>query len=399
MRRVTFAVIGILCLNWTSYATDSTVLLVSLDGFRSDYAQRTDTPNLDRIAAGGVRAKSLKPAFPTKTFPNHYSQVTGLSPQHHGIVSNNMYDPEMDANFSLRNGAVQDGRWWGGEPIWVTAAKQGLPTATHFWPGSEAVIQGHQATYWKQWNAKIPVSERIKTIFKWLDMPAKKRPRFISLYIEDTDDVGHDFGPDSEEILEAIRRVDRYLGELLDGLDKRGLGDSVNLMVVSDHGMARTPPTQQIALSDYADLSDLRILDTGAFLSIRGDDQAIVNLYETLHGAHPHLNVYLKSDVPARLQYSTHRRIADLIGIPDPGWLVFPSRKPKADLGSHGYDNTAPSMQGIFYAVGPAFRRGFVSESFEGIHLYPLMAHILTLDPAPNDGNLGALKHLLRASH
>lgn len=399
MRLLILIAISALSISGISHADDSTVLLVSLDGFRWDYAERTDTPNLDRIAAEGVHAESLTPVFPTKTFPNHYSQVTGLRPEHHGIVSNTMYDPEMGATFSFRIAAdVQDGRWWEGEPIWVTAAKQGLPTATYFWPGSEAVIRGHQATYWKAWDGNIPISERISTVFEWLDMPVAKRPRFISLYIGDVDKVGHHFGPESKEALAAVRKVDAYIGRLLGGLDKRGLRDSVNLMVVSDHGMAQTPLTNQIDLSQHVNLSGMTILDTGAFLSVRGDNQAIQALFHKLDGAHPHLNVYLKSQVPTRLRYSGHRRIADLIGIPDPGWLVFPSRKTKADLGSHGYDNTAPSMQGIFYAVGPAFKQGLISKPFECIHLYSLMARILNLDPAPNDGNLDTVEHLLRRS-
>ncbi|QXD16548.1 ectonucleotide pyrophosphatase/phosphodiesterase [Rhodocaloribacter litoris] len=380
------------------------LLLISLDGFRYDYLERYDAPTLRRLAREGVHAADgMQVAFPTKTFPNHYTTVTGLYPEHHGIVANNMYDPAMDAWFSLSNReAVEDARWWGGEPLWVTAEKQGLRSATYFWPGSEAAIRGVRPTYWKRYDSRVPGPERVDTVLAWLDLPAGRRPAFITLYFSDVDGAGHRYGPDAPETAEAVARVDGYLARLVAGLEARDLYDRVNLIVLSDHGMTATGPERVIALDDYIDPDDLTIVDRDPVLMARPKAGRFEAVYAALKDAHPHLHVYRREETPARWHFRAHPRIPDLIAVADEGWRIVTERaRAEADPdrlrgGSHGYDNALPSMHALFVAHGPAFRQGLTVAPFENVHLYALMAHVLGLRPAPNDGTLDAVRHLLR---
>ena len=380
----------------------SPVVLVSLDGFRWDYADRYDAPVLRRLAAEGVRARSLIPAFPTKTFPNHYTIVTGLYPEHHGIVSNTMYDPQTDARFSLGNReAVQDGRWWGGEPIWVTAEQQGLRTAAFFWPGSEAEIKGTRPTYWMPFDDDFPAEARVDTVLAWLDLPAERRPAFVTLYFSDVDHAGHDAGPDADETAAAVRRVDAYLGRLVEGLQQRGRYDEVNLIVVSDHGMADTDAGRVVVLDDYVDLEDVVVVDRSPVVMLYAKEGREAAVYEALQRA-PHLSVYRREEVPERLHFRAHHRIPPIIGIADEGWSIatraYLERRPEAFAGgAHGYDNALSSMGGLFVAHGPAFEKGVEAGPFQNIHLYNLMTSILGLRPAPNDGDLDSVRTILRA--
>jgi len=223
-----------------------TLILISIDGFRPDYLEWYDAPNLSALAREGVSAPDgMLPVFPSKTFPNHYSIVTGLYPSSSGMLSNTMYDEESDSWFRMRDrSAVEDPVWWGGEPIWVTAEKQGRVSATYFWVGSEAPIQGIQPTFWYRFDGSVPGKERVDQALAWLDLPLQERPTFITLYFEDVDSIGHRFGPESQEVEEAVARMDGLIGRLLVGLRERTLLDSVNLMIVSDHGMAEIDPGQ-----------------------------------------------------------------------------------------------------------------------------------------------------------
>ena len=214
-----------------SYQKESPLILISLDGFRYDYLEKANTPNLDYLVNNGVKAKGLIPVFPSKTFPNHFTTVTGLYTENHGIIANNMYDPEFDASFSMGNQeAVQDGRWWGGEPIWITAEKQGKTSATYFWPGSEAEYEGMRATYWKKYDDRVSNTDRVQQILSWLDLPENERPAFFTLYFSDTDYFGHRYGPDSPEVVKAITHLDSTMGLLLDGLETRNIKDKVNII-------------------------------------------------------------------------------------------------------------------------------------------------------------------------
>ncbi|MDX1545586.1 MAG: ectonucleotide pyrophosphatase/phosphodiesterase [Rhodothermales bacterium] len=378
-----------------------TVLMISIDGFRADYLDRYEAPTLARLAREGVRAEALIPAFPTKTFPNHYTLVTGLYPSHHGIVANTMYDPVFDAGFSLGDReAVRDARWWEGEPLWVTAERQGRRTAPYFWPGSEAAIQGVRPTYWKVFDDRVPGAQRVDDVLGWLALPAEERPAFLTLYFSDVDHAGHDYGPDAPETAAAVRRVDGYLARLVDGLAARGLLDAINLIVVSDHGMAATAPDRAVFLDDYIDLDDVRVVDwspVAALIPAPGRLEAVV---EGLRAA-PHLAVYPAGERPVHWHHEGHRRIPPVLAVAEPGWVIttrasFERDPQRFSGGTHGYDNHTPSMQALFVARGPAFAQGLRAGPFENVHVYNLAAAILGLEPAPNDGDLDAVRHLLR---
>lgn len=382
---------------------DPTVILISLDGFRWDFLGRAETPNLDRLVEQGVRAERLVPVFPSLTFPNHYSMVTGLYPENHGIVSNTMYDPVMDARFRIRDrDAVTDARWWGGEPLWVTAQKQGQVAASFFWPGSEAAIQGMRPNFWKRFDSSIPHRARVEQIMEWLDLPEKERPTFITLYFSDVDHEAHVSGPDTApEVDAAIARVDSAIGFLLAGLDERGISDQVNIIVVSDHGMAAMSPDRVILVDDYINLQDANVIDWTPNIALRPDEDHVDEIYRALKGASPHLKVYRKEEIPERFHYRNNPRITPILGVADEGWSIssrgyYDSRPDRFEGGGHGWDNQVLSMGGLFIASGPAFRKGLVVSPFQNIHIYELICHVLGLEPAPNDGSLDSIRVMLR---
>ncbi len=377
------------------------VVLVSLDGFRWDYVHRGITPNLDRIAEGGVRADGLIPSFPSKTFPNHYTLVTGLYPDNHGIVANTLYDPEFDDRFSMyHRETVRDGRWWGGEPVWVTAEARGLTTAPGVWPGSEAAIGGLRPQHWMAYDGAIPYDSRVDGVLSLLDLPAEERPVFLTLYFSSPDAAGHVSDPDSEAVNPAIAEVDAAVGRLLDGLDGRRMWDVVNVIVVSDHGMTPIQRDRVIFLDDYLDISAVEVVDWNPVLAVWPEPADVDRVYAALSGAHPHLQVYRKDEFPARLHYGRHRRVAPVTGLADPGWSIathdrFDERPDRYDGGNHGYDPASRDMQGVFMARGPAFRERMRVDAFSNVHVYPLIMKILALPAASSDGSLEAVEAML----
>lgn len=380
------------------------LLLVSLDGFRPDYLTRYEAPTLRRLAREGVVApEGMAPSFPSKTFPNHYTIVTGRYPAHHGIIANTMYDPAMDAWFRISDrDAVADGRWWGGEPLWVTAETQGLKAGTYFWPGTEAAIGGVRPSYWKPYDGAVSGEARVDTVLAWLDLPEARRPTFLTLYFSDVDTEGHRHGPASAEAAEAVERVDGYLARLVRGLEARGLYDRLNLIVVADHGMTPTDAENVIVLDDYLDLDDVEIAEQSPVLMLWPRPGRADAVYEALHGAHPHLQVYRREDLPARWHFGGHRRIPPIVAVADAGWRItrerawYEQHRDRFAGGEHGYDNALPDMRALFVAHGPGFRQGLRVPPFANIHLYALMAHLLHLTPAPNDGRLDSVRTMLR---
>ena len=376
---------------------------MGIDALGWNFPAKTKTPNLDRLAGSGVRAERLVPVFPSKTFPNFYSIATGLHPAHHGIVANNMYDPDLDAWFALSDrSAVGDGRWWGGEPIWVTVEKAGLRAAAYFWPGTEAPIQGIRPTHWKLYDGTVPNRVRVDQVLEWIDLPADQRPSLITPYFSDVDDAAHDYGLNSRQVVSALRAVDRAVGRLLKGLEKRGLLEQTNIIVVSDHGMTPISPERVIYLDDYIDGSSAEVIDWNPVLALRprlGHEGEKV--YAALAGAHPHLRVFLKKDLPERLHYRGHPRVPPIIGIADEGWSITSRARQRRQRdrhrgANHGYDNQLVSMGATFIATGPAFAQGLVVPPFENIHIYELLCALLGLEPAPNDGELEVVRALLR---
>ena len=251
--------------------------------FPLDYLDRYAPPNLLKLAGEGVRADGLIPQFPSKTFPNHYTIVTGLTLAHHGIVSNNMKAPDIPGEFSMSNRDVQnDSRWWGGEPIWNTAEKQGLKSAAMFWPGSEVIIGGRRGTYWTPYQDDLPHLQRLTRILGWLKLPEAERPSFLTLYFSDVDTAGHRYGPDSEETRAAIAKVDESIGGLLAGIERAGLRDRVNYVIVSDHGMSALSPERTIVLDNYVDVSKVDVIDWSPMLGINALDGDNEKLYLAL---------------------------------------------------------------------------------------------------------------------
>jgi len=364
-----------------------TVILVSLDGFRADYLDRFHPATLEALALEGVRARRLRPVFPTLTFPNHYTLVTGLYPERHGIVSNNMKDPRIDEIFTLSNqSVVRDPRWWGGEPIWNTAVKQGQKAATMFWPGSDVEISGTRPTYWKTYDGKFPADQRVDQVLEWLDLPVEQRPTFLSLYFESPDAEGHEFGPASSEVRAAVERVDGHLARLWRGLQQRQIADAVTLVVVSDHGMVEIRTDRRISLASYLDLSKVEILGGGAYAGLYPAPAELEKTYQVLRKAHPHMQVFKKNQIPARFHHQNNARIAPLVLLADEGYYIS-GKNPKLPEGGHGYDSQLDNMSGLFVARGPRLKVGYLREDLQNIHVYSLLTRLLGLHAAANDGD------------
>lgn len=377
------------------------VVLVSFDGLRADYLDRIDTPSFRRVMRQGVRAERLIPVFPSKTFPNHYSIATGMFADRHGIVANTFYDPQRDAAYgnAVVPGSVEDGTWYRGEPIWLTAEKQGMVAATCFWVGSEAEIQGLRATYWKKLREQPSIDSRVDTVLEWLHLPAEKRPHLITLYMSDVDGAGHRFGPDAPEVQSAVQAVDRSLGRLLDGIDSLPIRDRVYLVLVSDHGMAAYTTGQYMAIEDLIDPRDVRVADSGpnANLHVTGGPARARAVRDSLNRVLRHGRAYLRREIPARLHYRADPRIGDVVIIMDEPYQVGPAaRAPSGPGGSHGWDPASSSMSAIFLAMGPGIKRGSRIRQVENIDIYPFLVELLGLRPNPGiDGHPGLVRRLI----
>ena len=377
------------------------VVVVSFDGFRHDYMEMFDTPNFDRVAAGGARADGLIPVFPSLTFPAHYSIATGLYPGTHGLVANTFHDRELDRTYSLSDReTVEDGRWYGGEPIWVTAEKQGMVSAAFYFVGSEADVQGIRPSYWKRFDPIIPNEVRVDTVLTWLSLAEEQRPHLVSLYFAEADYAGHRFGPgDSPELAGAVGQVDRALGRLLDGLDALPHGDRVFVVLVSDHGMSDVRPEGHYALDEIADLSGARLTSGGSvgILFVEEGEERIEELRAQLDAGMPNAKVYRSHEAPARLHLNGHPRFGDLVVVPEEGYTIGIGPRRGSSRGMHGWDPGFRSMHGIFLVKGPGVEAGTRLPRIEGVDIYPFMARVLELEPAEGiEGDPGALAALGR---
>ncbi len=384
----------------TPNASPPKLLLVSIDGLRADMLDRGISPNLSRIADSGVRARWMTPSYPALTFPNHYTLVTGLRPDHHGIIHNSMEEVGLGSFRLNRREAVTDARWWGGEPIWVGAEKAGVRTATLSWPGSEAAIQGVRPSQWRVFDSQVTLPDRVDQVLGWLGQSDPQAPRLVTLYMEQVDHAGHDHGPESPEYAAAIVEVDTAIGRLLDGLQARGLADDTNIVVVSDHGMASVPAGQVIATEDMVDPAIARDVTVGqsvGFAPLPGKQRQAEKI---LLGAHAHYDCWRREALPARWAYGTHPRIPPILCQMHEGWDALTrdriAKRPPGDRGSHGYDNALPSMRAVFIARGPSFRQGAVIAPFDNVDVYPLLARLLDVPAAPNDGDPQRLLPALR---
>jgi predicted AlkP superfamily pyrophosphatase or phosphodiesterase len=395
----------------TAQAPRAPLILVSIDGFRADYLDRGLTPVMSQLAAeGAVAPQGMRPVFPVLTFPNHYSMVTGVSADRHGIVGNIMSDPAIPGvRFTLDNRpALQDGRWWqAATPIWVSAEKQGLHAATMFWPGSEAAIDGIRPADWRVYDGDVSMEARVDQVLSWLDRPAATRPAFITLYFDTVDTAGHRFGPESKQTDQAIAGVDGALRRLTEGLRARRLLDSSNLLVVSDHGMIAPSKDRVVFLDDLVDLGALEPMSNGGpFLSltpIAGKEsevkRALTGPGAAAKSAPPaHFQCWPKADLPARFDYGRNPRIPPIICVAEHGWwlsthALLASKPPSS--GAHGYDPDDRQMAALFIAHGPAFRVGQKLAKFNNLDVYPLMAQLLGIRPEVNQGSLATFSAVL----
>ncbi|MEJ2789836.1 MULTISPECIES: ectonucleotide pyrophosphatase/phosphodiesterase [unclassified Pseudoxanthomonas] len=382
-------------------STRHSVVLISIDGLAASALARGNTPNLDRLAAEGVHAAWMNPSYPVLTFPNHFTLVTGLRPDRHGIIHNSMRDDAVGGFKVADKAAGADARWWQGEPIWNTAEKAGLRTAIWAWPGNAAPIDGRRPTRWVPYSPEISSLERADQVADWLTEPAATRPHLAALYFERVDNVGHDKGPDAPETLAAIREVDAAVGRIVQALDARGLRTSTDIVVVSDHGMAPVAPHQYIALEDMAAFEQAEAVSTGQVIGFNPRPGHEAAAGHRLLGRHDHYQCWRKQDLPVRWHYGRHPRVPAIVCQFDEGWNALPAeqlqRVPKDRLnrGSHGYDNTLPSMRAVFVAAGPSFRRGATLPAFDNVDVYPLLATLLGLAPARNDGTAATFAPVL----
>lgn len=380
------------------HTTEQYVVMLSMDGWRWDYASRVETPNLDYIATMGVMAEYSKPAFPSKTFPNHYSMATGLYPDNHGIVDNNFTCPELGTYRLGDRASVENGAFYGGEPIWVTAETQGVTTASFFWVGSEAPVKGVQPTYWKQFDGRVPFTDRIDTVLHWLQLPLDQRPRLVTFYFQEPDSQGHATGPDSPEIDQLVMHLDSLVGVLIAGLKDLDIYNQINLIVTSDHGMTEVSPERYIDISAYTPRNWYTRTHGGNPLlhadPIEGMMDSIYNILQQVENIY----VWKKAEVPARLNYGTNPRIGELVILADSTWSVGWGRAREGynSGGAHGWDNAKKDMHTIFYAMGPAFKVNHRHQAIEVVDLYPLIARIMGLRPAEVDGKMERVEGMLR---
>jgi predicted AlkP superfamily pyrophosphatase or phosphodiesterase len=373
-------------------------ILISIDGFRADYLQRGKTPALSALAADGVRA-AMRPSFPSLTFPNHYTLVTGLRPDEHGVIDNTMEDAARPGVVFMlsKPQIVHDPIWWEeAEPIWVTAEKQGVRTATMFWPGTDGPIHGVQPHDWRLFNKAVPAAERVDQVLSWLDRPGAERPRLVTLYFDAVDSAGHVGGPESDQVDKALVQTDGAVATLLKGLVKRGLLESADLIVVADHGMAATTHERVVYLSDLMPAADFHAISQGAESGIRPTPGHEDEVAKVLLAPHDHLTCWRKADIPAPLHFGRNPRVPPFYCLAEVGWLVeaahtaYPTPK-----GEHGYDPADPQMAAVFIAHGPSFRRGITLPSFDNVDVYLLLAAVTGVKPEPNDGNLADLSAAL----
>jgi alkaline phosphatase D len=367
-----------------------TTVVLSLDGFRWDYPQKTSTPTLDLIAKEGVKAVALIPSFPSKTFPNHYTIATGLYPDHHGLVNNSFFDQEMNKSYAIVNKEARfNPDFYSGEPIWITAQNQGVKTASFYWVGSDVAIQGKHPDYWKMYDGSIPFLHRIDTIIKWLQMPEAQRPRLIMAYYHEPDAVGHEYGPDDARTLELVSGLDSLTGILYQRIKSLPNGDCINFIVVSDHGMGEISSERNIAIRDFIPENwPVRIEGGNPNFNIYAEDGWGDSAYLALKKSN-HLQVWKPSEVPEHLNYGSNPKVGDIIVVADSAWSIT-LKNPKKQFtgGTHGYDIRNTDIHAIFYASGPAFKLNYIHPSFQNIHIYPLLARLLGINPAKTDGDL-----------
>ena len=386
---------------------DNYVLLVSFDAFRFDYVERFDAPNFKEFIANGIAAESLISTFPSKTFANHYSIITGLQAGHNGLVDNLFYDDSLATLYTTANRQmVEDPVFYGGLPLWQLVQQNGMKSASFYWPGSETEISGRYPDYWKKYDGSVSNKARIDTVMQWLKLPEKARPHFVSLYFSFTDDVGHRFGPNSSEMKDAVLQADSLLGYIMDELEKIELG--INVIVLSDHGMVEIEPeSERLLLEDdlLAGIDTTGVITTFSGTHARfycKNETKVDRLYRELKAKTHFFTVYKREDTPLCWHSTQNKRVGDLLLVMQPGYEIVSTRVKQEriqrgkSVGVHGYDPNFKDVQGIFYAQGPLIVKGRRISSFENIHVYPFIAELLGIHCYPEiDGRKEVLQNFL----
>ncbi len=387
------------------------VLLVSFDGFRYDYSDMVDTPNFDRIRDEGVKAESLVPVFPTLTFPNHYSIATGCYSNKHRIISNTFYSKTLEKKYSMydRN-TVIDSSFYGAEPIWVTAEKNGLKSASYFWVGSEAI--GKTPSIYKNYDSSVSFTSRVDSVISWFNLSESKRPDLVLLYFNEPDHTGHMFGPESTEIADMITQTDQLLGYIVKQINTLDIRDKINLIVISDHGMSQVTQDKLIFLDDFIP-RDMVYFEGGGSIGMINEKEKEFSIKKpfkktrySLREIYKHIefvefmDVYKTKDIPKEFNF-LNKDSPDFLLVANNGWFITDrdnsSRVGRTLNGMHGYDPKYRETHGIFYASGPSFRRGYVANSFENIHVYPIICNILNIPEYNNiDGDINQVRGILR---
>ena len=378
------------------------VILISFDAFRWDYSNRNITPNIESLIKNGVKAQSLKPVFPSKTFPNHISIITGMYPEHHGIIFNDFYNTFTGSHYKLSDSVeVRNSHWYKGEAFWETAKHQGIISASYFWPASDINSEYRRPNYYHHYVHSLPYTQRVKGVIEWLKLPYNHRPHFISMYFELTDDVGHKYGPNSPQIDTAIASLDSTLGNLLSSLRDIKMMDSVNIILVSDHGLTNISGDRVVNIEEMLNEYDVDYSNSGPVMMIQPKQSDLEEVYSLLKKNENHYKVYKKKDIPGYYHFSENPFIYKLLVIADIGWSVIINKnlkwyKPGSTGGNHGYDNNTLDMQGTFIASGPQFKKDYKTGTINCLDIYPLLCKIFSVFPNPNiDGKLDRIKFIL----
>ena len=383
------------------------LILISLDGFRWDYVEKYKPPHLINFIKNGINSESLIPSFPTKTFPNHYTIATGMYPDKHGIIANSFYSYDKDMTYRIRDREkVEDGSFYSGNPIWIQANRSNMVTASYFFVGTEANIQGLKPTYYYRFDNSVKNEARVNQAIDWLKLPPKKRPHLITMYFSDMDDTGHKYGTKNDkELKKTLFELDTQLGVLFKGIEKTGL--PVNIIIVSDHGMSTVSISNFIAIEKIENDSLYTSIDNGAIVNIHPNNKnQIDSIYTYLKKKESNFKVYKTENTPGFEYIPKNKNWGAIQILPDFGYYFsstkgITSRKQhiNTNFGVHGYDQKYKDMHGIFYANGPAFKKAYRTPSIKNIHIYPLMCEILGLEvPSNIDGDLGQIKNVLKTN-
>ena len=399
MRRIILLVLLMAVLPWQAWAAgrDNYTVIISLDGLRWDYLDAYDVPFLNQLAREGVKAV-MQPSFPSKTFPNHYTLATGLTPDHHGVIANIFWDRERGVEFSLSNKVTRaDGKYYGGDPVWLTAKHQGVKTATVYWVGSDVAIGGEHPTYWRDYQTdQLDYPGRVNEIVRLLSLPEKDRPHLVMAYFEEPDRSGHSYGPMNRMTRRAMESMDLLLSNLWARIQQLPIAGQVNLIVTGDHGMTSVDPKRFVDIDDVLPRHWYeRFCNDYPTLIYASAPQYIDSICDALQGV-DHIRAWKRADIPAYLGYGTNKNMGDVVVLPDVGWL-FADKPSTKQRGSHGFDHTAADMQVGFRAIGPDFKVGYEKpERFSNVCVYPLLCYLLGVTPSPNDGSLDAVRDMLR---